>query len=69
MSRYAKSIAAVIGAIATWGITAASDNSITLVEWFGLLGALATVVAVYSVPNQPPPGQPADPAMSEQGQR
>lgn len=65
MSRYAKSIAALIGAVGTWGATAAQDG-INSVEWFGLLTALGTVLAVWGVPNTPPAGQAADPGMSEQ---
>lgn len=53
MNRYAKTIAAVLGAISTWGITASPDG-ITGNEWFGLLGALAAVLAVYAVPNSSP---------------
>lgn len=68
MSRYSKTIAAILGAISTWGITAAADEGINAVEWYGLLGALAAVLAVYSVPNKPPADEPADPSMSEQGQ-
>ena len=66
MSRYLKTIAAMLGAISTWGITAAAEGGINSVEWFGLLGSLGTVIAVYAVPNTPPAGQPSDPAMSEQ---
>lgn len=65
MSRYAKALAALFGAVGTWGVTAAQDG-IQQTEWFGLLIALGTVAAVYGTPNTPPPGQPADPAMSEQ---
>lgn len=66
MSRYAKTIVAVLGAISTWGITAATEGGITAVEWFGLLGSLATVLGVYAVPNTPPAGEPSDPGISEQ---
>lgn len=54
MSRYIKTIAAILGGVSTWGITAAADNAITLVETFGLLGVLSTCLAVYAFPNQPP---------------
>jgi len=67
MSRYFKAIAALLGAVSTWGITAAADDAISTVEWFGLVGALGTVIAVYAVPNDPPAGQLADPALSERG--
>lgn len=66
MSRYFKTVAAVLGAISTWGITAAAEGGINSVEWFGLLGSLATVIGVYAVPNTPPSGKPSDPAISEQ---
>lgn len=64
MSRYVKTICAVLGGISTWGITAAADNAITQVELFGLLGVLSTCLAVYAFPNTPPDGE-ADPNISE----
>lgn len=64
MSRYVKTIAAVLGGVATWGITAASNGAIDLAEWFGLLGALGTALGVYAFPNTNPDG-PADPNVSE----
>ena len=66
MSRYAKTIAALLGAVGTWGATAAQEGGIDGPEWFGLLIALGTVAAVYGIPNVPPAGQVADPQMSEQ---
>jgi hypothetical protein len=66
MSRYVKTIAAILGTVSTWGITAAADSGIDAVEWYGLLGALAGTLAVFSFPNTPPAGEPADPNMSEQ---
>lgn len=48
----AKAIAALLGAVGTWGMTAASDG-IQSIEWFGLLVALGTVVAVWAIPNEP----------------
>ena len=51
MSRYAKSLAALLGALATWGITAAEDERYTQVELWGGLLALATALAVWAVPN------------------
>ena len=67
LSRYWKTIIAVLGGISSWGITASADNDITQVELYGLLGALATALAVYGIPNSPPSGEPADPNMSERG--
>lgn len=66
MNRYAKAVLAALLAISTWGTTAAVDGSFDAVEWFGLLGAVATAVGVYLAPNQPPAGEPRDPGMSEQ---
>lgn len=65
MSRYAKTIAAVFGAVATWGVTAYTDNVVDKAELFGLLAAAVAAFSVYQVPNTPPPGQPSDPAISE----
>lgn len=56
MSAYIKCLCAVLGGISTWGITAASDNSINGVELFGLLGVLSTSLAVYAFPNRPTEG-------------
>ena len=69
MSRYMKTIAAILGTVSTWGITAGSSEGISGVELYGLLGALSGAFAVYGIPNTPPAGQAADPNMSEQDQR
>lgn len=53
MSNYVKLIAAILGGISTWGITAVADNSISPVELFGLLGVLSTCIAVWAFPNRP----------------
>lgn len=55
-----KAIAALLGAVGTWGITALEDNAINGVEWSGLLVALGTAVAVYGLKN----GEDADPTTS-----
>lgn len=65
MSRYLKTIIAVLGGVSTWGITAAADNAITQVELFGLLGVLSTSLGVYAFPNTPPDGEPSRPDISE----
>lgn len=67
MSRYVKSISALLGGLATWGYTAAEDGNIALAEWFGVLGVLATALAVYQFPNTPPAGEGSDPGVSELG--
>jgi len=54
---YAKAIAALLGAVSTWGVTAAADGAITLVECFGLVGAIGAVVAVFAATNRPATGR------------
>ncbi|HWH01936.1 MAG TPA: hypothetical protein VNV66_22070 [Pilimelia sp.] len=54
MTRYTKALAALLGAVGTWGVTAAEDGSIVLGEWFGLLVALGTALGVYALPNVAP---------------
>jgi hypothetical protein len=51
---YSKAIAAALGAVSVWGITAAADGHISGVEWFGLLGALAAVLLVWRSPANTP---------------
>jgi hypothetical protein len=60
MTHYLKAIVALIGGASAWGLTAASDNVITMAEWFGLAGALATALGVLAVPNGPAE-DPVDP--------
>lgn len=67
MTRYVKTIVAVLGGVSAWGITASADNAITQVELYGLLGVIATALGVYAFPNSPPAGEPADPEISERG--
>lgn len=52
LAKYWKTVAGLLGAISTWGVTAAADGHITMVEGFGLLGVLATAGFVYQVKNQ-----------------
>ena len=68
MTRYVKTIVAILGGVSSWGITASADNAITQVELYGLLGVIATALGVYAFPNTPPDGEPADPEISERGQ-
>lgn len=54
MNAYRKTIAAVIGSVLTWGLTAhMPDGSIDRGEWWGLAVAIATAVGVFAVPNGP----------------
>lgn len=64
-NRYRKSIAALVGAVATWGLAASADGAYDQAEWWALVAAVGTVVAVWGIPNDPPPGEPADPNSSE----
>lgn len=66
MSRYSKTIVALLGALATWGITASEDGAYSQTELWGAVLALATAAGVYAWPNTPPAGEPRDPSMSEQ---
>lgn len=66
LSPYRKTLAAVIGAVVTWGTTA-QVGGFDSGEWWGLAAAIATAVGVYRAPNDPPAGEPADPDQSERG--
>jgi hypothetical protein len=55
MSKYAKALAAILGAVGTWGTTAAADGQITSQEYFGLLLAISTALVVYVLPNKNDP--------------
>lgn len=55
MQQYLKAIIAFLGGISAWGITAATDNSITLSEWWGLPAVVATALVVLAVPNKSAP--------------
>lgn len=48
---YRKTVAAVIGAVITWGGTAQVDG-IDGAEWWGLAFAVATVLGVFGVANE-----------------
>lgn len=52
MAKSAKAIVALLGALATWGVTAAEDNVYTQVELWGALLALTTAAVVWLVPNK-----------------
>lgn len=53
MKPYAKSIVALLGALATWGLTASEDGVYTQVEIWGAVLALSTAAGVWLVPNEP----------------
>lgn len=55
MGEFRKALAAVLGAFATWGATAAvADGRVDSGEWWGLAVAVAAAFAVWLVPNDPP---------------
>lgn len=60
----AKALIAFLGALGTWGITAAEDSTYTQAEMWGLCAVVVTGLAVYAYPNKPD-GAP-DPTLSEQ---
>ena len=66
MTRYSKALTAIVGAVSTWAATYYPDDP-DVQKWLGLALALVTVLGVFSVPNTPPAGQPADPNISERG--
>ncbi len=57
---------ALLGALATWGITAAEDNTYSQVELWGALLAVVTAAGVYVIPNKPPRGRRRKRNVSEQ---
>lgn len=57
---YLKAIVGALLALATWGGTALSDENVSSVEWFGLLGAVVTGGLVWLVKN----GEDPDPTTS-----
>lgn len=52
---YRKTVAAVVGALITWGtlVVVSQETRITAAEWLALAGGLATALGVYTVPNEP----------------
>lgn len=64
MAQYAKSIAALLTALGTWGATAAADGRYDQLELWSLTGVLVTALAVFAIPNTPEPPAPpvVDPA-------
>lgn len=68
LSRYRKTIAAVVVAAIGWGAAVVASDSapITAEEWIFGATALAAAFGVYVVPNDPPLGV-SDPGVSERG--
>lgn len=69
MSRYAKFYTALLPWIVyTLSLIGQviSDASVTSEEILSNLGLLLAAIAVRTIPNTPPAGQPADPRVSEQ---
>lgn len=64
MTRYFKFIIALLGGLSSWGVTASVDGYEDAELW-GILAILATALAVFVVPNTPPPGEPRRPDVSE----
>jgi hypothetical protein len=56
VSPYKKAIIALLGGVGSWGVTASSDATISQVEWFGLLGVVATALGVAWFANAPTEG-------------
>ncbi len=67
MNPYLKTIAALLGALGTWGITASADGHYSHPELWGSLLALATAFGVYVTPYHRPASQSSRLDISEQG--
>ncbi len=59
MNPYLKTVAALLGALGTWGITASADGHYSHPELWGSLLALATAFGVYVTPYHRPADQPS----------
>lgn len=57
MSRYKKTILALLGGVVAWGLTASADSKYDQTEFWGLGAALLTAGGVYQVQNTPPKGR------------
>lgn len=57
MSRYRKTITALVTGLIGWGaaVVASSPAAITASEWIMLATVVATGLGVYGIPNAPPP--------------
>lgn len=69
MSRYRKTIAAVVTALIGWAaaVVASDPAAITAGEWIFGATAVATALGVYLAPNDAPSGVTPDPHVSERG--
>ena len=65
MSRYNKFWVAILGALTTAAAAGLLPDPVA--EWVPVVIAFATALGVVAVPNTPPPGEPADPNVSEMG--
>lgn len=53
IAAWRKAIAAALTGTAAWGVTAAAQDGIDPVEWWGLFGVLASAAVVWLIPNEP----------------
>ncbi len=54
----AKAITAFVTLIGTWLTTVLEDGSISGHEWYGVIPVIAGTLAVFAIPNKPPPESP-----------
>ncbi len=69
LSRYQKAVAAALTGIVGWStfVVQSAERAISSPEWLLLGGVAVQTFFVYATPNDPPPGAPADPNLSERG--
>lgn len=67
LSRYAKTISALVTGLLGWGAVVVSSDraSISASEWLALGVAAATALGVYGMPNKPPDPSPLAPPPSD----
>jgi hypothetical protein len=70
MSRYNKTLAAVITGLIGWAsaVVASDPTAITATEWIMLATVTASSLGVYTVANTPPAGKPRRRDISETGE-
>lgn len=59
LQRYAKAIAALVGAVATWLAAWLPNDGVA--RWLGGVVALLTTLSVYAIPNKPAQVLPTTP--------